>query len=94
MAKLVTKVLSVRFHRNGVSGNGFHVVHFESGRGKNKQTMIGTVFGYSDDPEIPMEYGNCAVIDLADVTQRWRGDHYEAELHAAIKRAPSSERHA
>lgn len=75
------KILDVAHHRNGVSGNPFHVVTFRDGR----QKMIGIVFE---------EHGNVAVFDskllAADVIEfgvnSWRGDDYETFLRDAAKR--------
>lgn len=74
------KILNVAHHRNGVSGNPFHVITFRDGR----QKMIGIVFE---------ERGNVAVFDstllAADViafgANSWRGDDYETFLRAAAK---------
>lgn len=73
-------ILNVARHRNGVSGNPFHVVIFRDGR----QKMIGIVF---EEP------GNVAVFDsnllaagvIAFGENSWRGDDYEAFLRAAAK---------
>jgi L-fucose mutarotase/ribose pyranase (RbsD/FucU family) len=93
MAKLVTKVHSVRFHRNGISGAPFYVVHFDSGVGKNKQTMLATIFFEDADPNIQKEY--VAVIDLAEPTERWRGaDEYGPELNKIIAETDDAEMYA
>ena len=74
------KILNVAHHRNGVSGNSFHVINFRDGR----QKMLGIVFE---------EQGNVAVFDsallAADViafgVNSYRGDEYETFLRAAAK---------
>ena len=40
MREVDIKILEVAFHRNGVAGEGFHVVRFKS----DDQTMAGIVF--------------------------------------------------
>lgn len=79
--KNVTKIEDVRYHRNGVCGNGFTVVLFKMG----KRNMVATVFE---------EKGSVAVLDR-DLTaagtisseggNQWRGDYFEDELRAAIQ---------
>jgi hypothetical protein len=78
--KLVSKVNKVAYHRNGICGNGFYVVLFES----DKKNMMGILFE---------EMGDCAVLDV-DMTAQgnvefangnsWRGDRFEPELREAI----------
>jgi hypothetical protein len=80
--KLVSKVLDVAFHRNGIMGDGFFVVLFMQGKLK----MVGVVF-----PEI----GQCAVAvlnvdmlvsdNIRFTENSWRGDQYQGELLDAIK---------
>jgi len=79
--KLVTKVIDIQYHRNGIMGEGFHVILFKSG----KQNMMGVVFE---------DNNYCAVFDtdmLKDSnikfgSNSWRGDNYEPELRNAIKK--------
>ena len=73
-----TKISNVRlrYHRNGVAGEGFFLVAFAIGRGKSRQDLLATVF---EEP------GCCAVIDPADLASRWRGDDFEPALRAAIE---------
>jgi hypothetical protein len=68
------KVRDVDYHRNGVGGEGFHLVQFDD----DGRRMLASVF--TGD-------GRCAVVcpDLPHL--RWRGDRYEPELRAAIARA-------
>ncbi len=80
----IRKVHSVDFHRNGVSGAPFHIIRFAGTKGYPKN-MIGIVF---DEPY------HVAVFD-ADLLvagnvkfgeNSWRGDDFEPELRAAIKK--------
>lgn len=66
-------IKSIEYHRNGISGVGFHVVRWT----ENRHNMLACVF---KDP------GHLAVLDLDDLTQCWRGDHYEADLWKAVKK--------
>lgn len=78
-------VEDVAYHRNGVSGIGFHVVTFRwAERHEEPRPMVGTVF-----PEL----GAVAVFDRELLRQgnigfaegnSWRGDHFEAALREAI----------
>ena len=69
--KMNLTIDSVTYHRNGVSGEGFHSVAF----GWDGRKMIATVFEGQ---------GACAVIDLGDLCENWRGDHFEPQLRKAI----------
>ena len=70
---------AIAYHRNGVSGNGFHVVTFEH----DALPMIGIVF---EEP------GHCAVFNqrllgtgiIAFGENPWRGDEFEDALRHAI----------
>jgi len=81
MREIDIKILEVAFHRNGVAGEGFHVVRFKS----DDQTMVGIVFETS---------GNVAVMDIdllhqgviAFTENSWRGDVFEPCLRQAIER--------
>jgi len=78
--------VAISYHRNGICGNGFHVVRFGwyDADEKAHRTMVATVFA---------EPGNCAVLDL-DETARgniafakgnsWRGDEFEPTLRELI----------
>lgn len=61
----------IKYHRNGVSGEGFYVVEFE----EDDRQMLGIVF---------KENGYVAVLDIGDLSQGWRGDEYEKGLREAI----------
>jgi hypothetical protein len=70
----IRKVLGVEYHRNGVSGEGFHAVEFEATTGIN---MIAVVFE---------EGGYCAVLQSDTIHLKWRGDCFEKELRDAIEK--------
>jgi hypothetical protein len=90
-------VKQVDYHRNGVSGEGFYAVIFETSEG---QTMLGVVFPPGDNGDdleawTIYERGSwhnprVAVFDanlLPDVgfgVNSWRGDNYAAALYTAI----------
>jgi glycyl-tRNA synthetase (class II) len=75
--ELVKKVIEIVYHRNGISGTGFHVVKFLT---EGKTPMMAVVF--------PTE-GHVSVFDSASleagtINNPFRGDHFEAELRQAI----------
>ena len=78
------KIVAVDYHRNGSSGNGFHVVLFTEGRGTDRDTKIATVFP---------EPGNIAILSITMMAQgkigdgqnRWRAEDYEKEMREAIR---------
>jgi hypothetical protein len=95
----IAKVVQVAYHRNGVGGEGFHAVVFEIvpelssryyTRSKARQTLVASVFegrgqvaifnvAKLSDPTIGVAFGENA----------WRGDLYEKELRAAIRKTTS-----
>lgn len=64
-------VSRVRYHRNGVAGNGFYAVDCRLA----KRRFVAAVF--------PTR-GHVAVLTPGDVTARWRGDDFEDALRQAI----------
>lgn len=64
-------VHQVRYHRNGVGGDGFYAVAFTYRR----RPMLATVF---DD------HGTIAVVNPEDVNDRYRGDMFEDELRTIV----------
>lgn len=81
------EIESVAYHRNGISGLGFHVVIFRWAEDKDEpRPMVAVVF-----PEI----GACAVLDREMTRQgnvefaagnSWRGDHFESAMRSAIQK--------
>lgn len=82
------QVEEVAYHRNGISGEGFHVVTFRwAEQGEEPRHMVGIIFGRE---------GQCAVLDREQTRQgniafamgnSWRGDHFEHALRVAIRKA-------
>ena len=71
------KVHLLNYQRNGISGEGFHVVHFDWNEPDEQcKNMVATVFD---------EKGYCGVICLDDLTKCWRGDHFEDALRKHIE---------
>ncbi len=78
------EIQEVAYHRNGISGEGFHAVRFRWDTGDGVENFVGTVFDGS---------GQCAVLSLDRIAQggvafgfnSWRGDEVEPELRRAIK---------
>ncbi len=84
---MTIKNLKIDYHRNGVSGNGFHVATFNwKDDGEKKQRhMVAIIFEGQ---------GDCAVLDIDETAKdniefangnSWRGDHFEDELRKAIE---------
>jgi hypothetical protein len=81
---LVGTVHLVDYHRNGISGEGFHVVQFDGARGSDVEgrRFVAVVF---DAP------GHVSVLDreqlaVGDEAEHWRGDRFEPELRAHVRR--------
>ena len=80
------KIIQIASHRNGVNGEPFHAILFKTRiAGRTDTTFLATVF---DAP------GHVSVIAIDLLAEQgvtfgansWRGDHYEADLRAAIAR--------
>lgn len=69
------KAKSVEFHRNGVSGDPFSVIHLSDQDGD----LTAIVF---EDAERP--YGGVAVISPTDPKAKFRGDHFAPALRDLI----------
>ena len=80
-------------HRNGVAGEGFHVVTFYDQELGDQYRMVAVLFGLDEDSRQKWN-GRCAVlnIDMLDEgiiefgANSWRGDQYESALREAIER--------
>ena len=78
-------IQEVSYHRNGISGNGFHVVQFKFKEDGVPLNMLAVVF---EEP------GSVAVFDrqllsvgiTEFIKNSWRGDRFEPALRRAIKR--------
>ena len=82
MSNYVHKVLDIVYHRNGVSGDGFHVVRFTSAEGEGE--FVAILFEQEK---------SCAVLNVPQIVagnigfamgNSWRGDNFEPELREAI----------
>ena len=69
------RAFNARYHRNGVSGEGFYLCEFLYLRGKHTKQMRAVVF---DAP------GHVAVMS-EDIGSRWHGDDFEPALRAALE---------
>lgn len=67
----------IRFHRNGVAGEGFHTVEFKMREGRGMRSFVGIVFD---------EKYRTAVIDPTTPSETWRGDNFDPMLREAIAR--------
>lgn len=88
MRGIKIKPLAIQYHRNGVSGNGFHVIRFReasiNGSAKaGSAEMVGIVFE---------EKGSVAVLQVSELVNgnigdgnKWRGDDFEPSLRQAIE---------
>jgi hypothetical protein len=77
-------VTDVAYHRNGVGGNGFHVVLFTDPEIPG-HTFVATVF--EEPHSIAVLATNLlAVGDVAFGSNSWRGDNYERDCREAIRR--------
>ena len=77
------KVIKIAHHRNGVTGEPFHVVLFRHKFDINDPVKVAVVFQTTH---------HIAILDTALLDKQviefgensWRGDQYEAALHKAI----------
>jgi len=84
MDKHVVKVVSIEYHRNGVSGEGFHIVNFKERDGRCRQDMIAMVFPTGGHVAV-FNYDLLKAGNFKWMENSWRGDNYEVELRAAIQ---------
>jgi hypothetical protein len=92
MTGTTLRLKGIEYHRNGVAGEGFHVVLFTEQDGRNKATnMIATVFPVRDELGDMDCNGRVAVLDrdflaigLIAHPNRFRGDCYEKWLRQQI----------
>lgn len=74
------RIMGVHYHRNGVGGEGFKVIHFSNENGRN---LIGIVTPAQDeDGEIDLEQTrmNIKVINPMDIEDCYRGADYYGEI--------------
>lgn len=80
---------AVKYHRNGISGAGFHTVSFRNL--KDGKTFIAIRFDYDEELEGHDKEHRTAVICQNDDyfneerISCWRGDHFEEHIDKAIK---------
>lgn len=82
--EFISKVHRIRYHRNGISGAGFHTVLFSHIPDQHnvkwtipgERQFIGIVF---EEPS------HVAVLALDDLESRWRGDNFEKDLRDSIR---------
>lgn len=73
-------IKGVHYHRNGIGGEGFKVVHFSNEDGRN---LIGIVTpAYDEDGEIDHEETRrkVKVINTMDIEDCYRGADYYGEI--------------
>lgn len=82
--EFIAKVRSIKYHRNGVSGAGFHLVRFT--HEPDKHNVRDTIPGEREFVGIVFEEpSHVAVIALDNLEDRWRGDRFEKDLRDSIK---------
>lgn len=87
ISKSPLKVIKHDYHRNGISGNGFHVVIFDWNEPNHTQkNMCAFIFE---------ETGSIAVTQIDMLKDHniefacgnsWRGDHFEAAIRKFLKK--------
>ena len=81
-------ITAIAYHRNGVFGNGFHVVLFTQGRGLGRQQFAAFVFEEPGNIAITAPYALHEGIIDQDRTKEpinsWRGDEFEPVIRQAI----------
>jgi hypothetical protein len=81
--RLVSKVKEIAYHRNGIGGEGFHVVTFHCN--ENHSDMVGVVFeGPGRVAVFDRDLLGKGVIEFA--VNSWRGDEFEPSLREVIEK--------
>lgn len=89
MKRASIKVTKVARHRNGISGEPFHVVLFKCPDAGN---MVATVFEKSGHVAV-LNVDKTAAGDVDTFGNNcWRGGHYEKDLRFAIKEHERAEK--
>lgn len=92
------KVIAIDYHRNGISGLGFHVGIVEETEGTIVRKMLVVRFPKEADNDT----GNvvCAAFDMEKLAEgeirffynSWRGDHYHSVMDAEIEKMQEADR--
>ena len=78
-------MIKIAYHRNGISGEGFHVILFDWKESSEVTRRMQAVVFKSP--------GHCAVFDTAELANSniefakgnsWRGDHFESDCRTWI----------
>ncbi len=85
----------IQYHRNGVGGEGFHVVTFQTRESTAEQYLpfVGIVFGLDEEDSGETWNGRVAIFDrdllgAGNITfgvNSWRGDRFESWLRQQIE---------
>ena len=88
---MAREVIEMHYHRNGISGLGFHVAIVKDTDGDGTREMLVIRFPKEADEQT----GNvvCAAFDLAKLAEKelrffhnsWRGDYYSDVMDEAIQ---------
>lgn len=80
------EVLKIAYHRNGVCGEGFHVITFNWKDDNEKlRHMLGIIY---------KESSYCSILDIDETVKdniefangnSWRGDKFESDLRKTIE---------
>ena len=97
--RMIGKVESIAYHRNGISGAPFSVVTFTHRvEGEPKpRNMVAVVFDAPYHTAVfdrdALGAGAIAFGGTDDGQNSWRGDNFDAELRAAIAEHEAAEEH-
>lgn len=86
---IVGRVLAVAYHRNGISGEGFHRIEFDSAftNGTPNLRLLAIVTQKFDKKENEI-LGEAYVVSPTDGGSAWRGtDHFGPPLYEVIKKS-------
>jgi hypothetical protein len=73
--ELELTIKAIQSHRNGISGNSFYSVFFNSVEDGENFDLIAVITSGS---------GNCFVVSKNNPDECWRGDHFEHDLKEAV----------
>ena len=85
MKKLISKIVKIEYHRNGVSGEGFHIVNFKMRQDREyERVMIAIVF-HTPHHIAVFDFDKLKEGNFDWLANSWRGDDFEPELREAIR---------
>jgi hypothetical protein len=73
-------IKGVKYHRNGVGGEGFVLIHFVNEDGRDLLGIVTTIYDEDGNVDLEQTKPNIKVINPMDICDRYRGADYYGEI--------------